>query len=414
MWPTCRKRCAPRKPQRAAFRAGSSLAAIGLVAAAALPAFADDLHPRTLTVRPASRAAPSTVRPEAAAPAVAAVPTWTRTYTVAGTSYPLTFVGGDPTANAATTATVKIIPVRFVLSDGTVFDPTWPRVPGRRPFSQSALQATMASPIFQPAAYKVSGTNLGSGIQFGDAMMRATWWNAIGSSSGSNWHVNVQFAVQPVLDLSVPAANGTLSSRHRRLALVDMNWFGNAVSGAAADPTALLLYLFDQVVMCGDAPPLATTCSSAYLGIHGPTAGGAGYAYASYFDPGNWDWVSDVSVISHEVMEWLNDPSLDNPTPAWPAGPGGCASPDQPNTVLETGDPIEDLSGTSYVSAATFRVETLGTLYTLQNETLVPWFMRAQPSGAVNGQYTFVPVVTPPPGSTADPEFITPPATPPC
>jgi len=397
---------------------------VALMCLAVLSARAEDSHPRTLVlplhtgapaVRPASSGA-AIARAQASAGAASAraqaaiagalvrraaggaatpgvLPTWSSSVSVGGQLYQPIYVGTDPQQGSQTSVvTVNVVPVRIVLNDGTVFDPTWPRLRGRRAFGQSALQATLASPIFQPANFTLGGVAYGAGVQYGDALMRASWWSTV-SSAAPAWHVKLQYAVQPVLTLNAYDGNGVygaLSTAHRRLALVDLNWFGNQVDAIiqSADPSTLLLFLMDQVELCGDG----TTCGpgQGFLGLHGAQGNGSGgtaYVFASYFDAGSWDWVNDVSVISHEVAEFLNNPYGGNNAPLWPFGQIGS----QPVCLdeLEVGDPIENLHGTVWAPSATFSVPTLWKAYSMQNEALVPWFL---PPAAYSGPYTLAPL----------------------
>ena len=83
----------------------------------------------------------------------------------------------------------------------------------------------------------------------------------------------------------------------------------------------------------------------------------------------------DVSVLSHEVAEWLDDPYLDNATPAW--GHIGQVSGCQGN--LEVGDP---LSGTTMPVAMPTGV------FHPQEQAFTSWFFHQTPSTGVNGWYS--------------------------
>ena len=83
----------------------------------------------------------------------------------------------------------------------------------------------------------------------------------------------------------------------------------------------------------------------------------------------------DVSVLAHEVGEWVNDPFVNNATCPW--GHVGQVASCQAN--LEVGDP---LSGTSV------SVPELGFTYHPQELAFFSWFYRQSPSLGVNGWYS--------------------------
>ncbi|HEY6251404.1 MAG TPA: hypothetical protein VI685_15710, partial [Candidatus Angelobacter sp.] len=89
--------------------------------------------------------------------------------------------------------------------------------------------------------------------------------------------------------------------------------------------------------------------------------------------------VADITAMSHEISEWLNDPFNINVVPDWqfPNAGSGC------QTNLETGDPM------SAFPHAGYPVIIDGMTYHPQNETLLQWFQRKTPSDAVDRAYSF-------------------------
>jgi hypothetical protein len=103
------------------------------------------------------------------------------------------------------------------------------------------------------------------------------------------------------------------------------------------------------------------------------------FAFASWISPGVFTGFQDVTALSHEISEALNDPFVDNQVPAWqfPSEPGTC----QDN--LETGDPVEVLSNPS------FPVHVAGRTYHPQTEALLQWFEQKPTSTAINSAYSY-------------------------
>ena len=324
-----------------------------------------------------------------AAITIVSVPTFSRSYTIDGTVYPQTFVGSDPaTSNITTNITVPVIPVIIVLNDGAgpTYDPTKKLTSAPGGSALSATLATLTSPIFQNANYTTGGTNVGNGIQFGDAIMRATFWDSV-SSTSPNWHTVLKFQLKPAVTLRVPAISGVTAGP---LAEVNLTWLGNKLDSLAPlyGSTNFPIFLFYQVVETQD------NGGCCVLGFHTAIQTGPNlqsYAMGTYIEPGTFGQSSDVSVLSHEVAEWLNDPFVGNIVPNWP-GPFTFVPPGPPYSTqcqnnLETGDPIEDRSDPAKLN---FHITTFGRPYTLQNEALAPWFLHISPSFSVNGYYTYL------------------------
>jgi len=316
------------------------------------------------------------------------VPIWNKTFTIGSTPYQETFVGSDPsTNNSTTTITVPVIPVIIVLAEGT-FDPTKKLNNSLPGMGLTAATATLLSPLFQGATYNLGGTPVGTNVQYGDAQLRATWWNYV-SSTSPNWHTVLQFQLKPTITLTVPpAADGGLTGPFGQ---VDNAWLGAQLDALSQNYGATTFPLF---VMYQMFQTDASGCC--ILGYHSAvlTPGNSvqTYAVGSYYDPGEiGGGTADITALSHEVAEWLNDPFGNNPVPNWPApfsfivpGPpyNQPGQPQQCQNNLEVGDPIEDRNFT------VFSVTTVGHTYHPQNVALAPWFLQVSPSTAVNGWYT--------------------------
>jgi hypothetical protein len=85
--------------------------------------------------------------------------------------------------------------------------------------------------------------------------------------------------------------------------------------------------------------------------------------------------VQDISALSHEVAEWMDDPYVNNPTPSW--GHTGQVPGCQSN--LEVGDP---LSGTVFSDPLN------GYNYHPQELAFFSWFYHQSPSVGAGRMYS--------------------------
>jgi hypothetical protein len=100
------------------------------------------------------------------------------------------------------------------------------------------------------------------------------------------------------------------------------------------------------------------------------------YGIGDYDDTGVWAAPThDVSILSHEVGEWLDDPTIVNGTDPW--GHIGQVSSCQTN--YEVGDP---LTGTNFTDNLN------GFNYSLQQLAFFSWYYHEVPSRGVNGWYS--------------------------
>jgi len=101
--------------------------------------------------------------------------------------------------------------------------------------------------------------------------------------------------------------------------------------------------------------------------------------WASWIDSGILGGnVADVTPLSHEISEWMNNPFGSNLVPSWqsPGVPGACQS------NLETADPVATLPNAAYP------VILDGFTYHPQNQVLLPWFTH-EPSVTFEGALSF-------------------------
>jgi hypothetical protein len=326
------------------------------------------------------------------------VPLWNSGFQYNGQPFGSTMVGTDPNAGSATTTVpVVIVPLRIVFpSEGAVLD-----YPGM-------AQELVGSPLFTPAPF-ITGTT-----QYVDAYRRGDFWNAVTSTSpGYHILLGSPYVADPQT-VTVPAGKGHSlfdPNADRRFGWVDGTWFSARVKemirSLHIDPRALAVLLAPnlETILPGSGPCPGPSCES-FGGYHGsmvqgnPIAGSQPahalntYAYAEFLDLG--DLVPPVlnfhlAPISHELLEWADDPlalpadpnqNAFGPTtfgsfvPAWtsPYFPGGCSSLYEVADPLETGGPLVG-------------VPDSGHLDLFADAVFQSWFARASPSSAIGGRY---------------------------
>ena len=339
------------------------------------------VHVRVLPDADAQLFAPIT--PQAAANA--ALKTYASTVTDLGKTYTYRMVGTNPevrsaTSNSSTISTV-VIPLIVKFSNGDVFSPTMTDScdPGATP-----IVRVQKSPLFNSRAWTWGGTSIGTG-QYIDAFERAEFWHyvrPIGSNPG--YGIQLALSVHPAITVTVPLADSAERSGTGcgigKLGVVSPSWALSYIKSVLVpllpsfgiSPRDFPIFLTHNVVV-------GTPTSCCVLGIHSALSTPQGlqtFAFADYENSGSFGVASeDVSVLAHEVGEWVNDPFVNNATRPW--GHVGQVANCQAN--LEVGDP---LSGTSV------SVPELGFTYHPQELAFFSWFYRQAPSLGVNGWYS--------------------------
>lgn len=305
------------------------------------------------------------------------VPTWTGKFSArsatGNNSYPYTMVGTSPWAGSATTIVpAEIIPIAVIFSNGRSLD------------GGAKVASTAASPIFQPFHSEMGFT------QFGDAVYRVSFYDAVRSRS-PNWHVLLGTpAVLPTQTITVPAENGfefTGSSSGASIGLIELAWFHNElkklIKSLNLDPHALPIFLTYNSFLFAQNPEKCCVIGF-HSAIASPGPGNAQnvntYIWASYSDPRIFGApIEDITALSHEVAEWYTDPLIRNLVPAWVQPKSGvCFS-----NLLEVGDVIQADPKLS------FRVRVNGVDYHPQDVALFSWFAQQSPSIGLDGRYSY-------------------------
>ncbi len=247
-----------------------------------------------------------------------------------------TMVGADPSkSNATTTIPVVIVPIKMVYgpSNGNkTFDPTKNKFPD----GQTILQTVLASPLFQAAIdFKQGGTDLGKS-QYIDAFQRANFWGK-NVSKNTKYHVLLgKPVVLPAETIKVSSSQGSVKvnpiSGHGLVGIFDANTMDQTLQGymnklKQIQPNVLPLFVTYDIY-------LADSFGCCIGGYHGAVSGppnGQTYSYTTVVDQGTNEFAQDISAMSHELGEWMDNPFFGTNTV-------GC----QDNSQLEVGDPLEN------------------------------------------------------------------------
>ena len=295
-------------------------------------------------------------------------------------------VGKNPAVASVTpSTTVKtlVVPLVIKFSNGNSWDPT---VKDSCDAGASALGRTQASPLFVNQAWTWGGTSIGTG-QITSAFQRAQFWK-YAKPTGVNPGYGVQLAKTTLTKVvvNVPAADaaqgGGVPCGNGLLGAVNIDWLDNYLQGTVMpslvakglNASTFPLFLVHNVVEY-----VGTTSNCCVLGYHNAFAPSAGvvqtYGISTYDNTSLFTGVADISTLTHEVGEWMNDPFVANPTKPW--GHVGQVSGCQSN--FEVGDPLSGSVFTDKVGTFTYHAQELA---------FFSWFYHQNPSIGVNGWYS--------------------------
>jgi hypothetical protein len=373
-----------------------------VVAAGALAATGTASAHARLTAKYLSLPARGVTPAQALAQSTAAttVPLWSHSATAFGSTYKYQMVGRNPfvkQTNPSVTITTDLVPIKIELLNSSnavvqTFNPDGPNTACG--LSTSPDARTLQSPLFTAYNDVVDSTNIGT-VQYESGFMRENFAKYVLASGAinPNYGITLRALNRPAFTVQVPAADWSMyyastygqcgGSAAGNMPSININWWDPYVQGtvipalqAAGDTTSthMLDLLVANVVMYQ-----GSTSNCCILGYHSGVSTTPGVQYydtADYDSTALFSGTSDVSAMSHELGEWINDPSGTNPTPAW--GHVGQVSGCQHN--LEVGDP---LSGTT-VSIAMPN----GLTYHPQELAFLSWFYRQVPSIGLAGWYS--------------------------
>ncbi len=302
-------------------------------------------------------------------------------------------LGYPPSTPATFTATVELIPIKLVFSDGNVsLDPTQPTCTT----GTSALQLISNSPLFQPAPFFSNGQYLGT-TQFIDAYQHANLGSAISASNHLLFNYRIYGSTSsdhvPSQVLVVPASEGFARPAGCSAAgVVSFSLLANFVNNIFPDlpaNTIPVFLVYNTLLNKGSrASPLYEGGEHNYSGILGGP-----YAFSHFIDDHSiFDGIvspplsgnsSDVYSLSHELAELALNPHNNGTSPAW-GNIGqftGCTS------VFEIGDPLSGVGFAQYLNGFTYHLTDLA---------FTSWFFREVPSQGVGGSYSFMGTLTAP------------------
>ena len=303
-----------------------------------------------------------------------------------GKPFTYTMVGSNPfTAPSTVTIPTVIIPVELRFGS-VIFDPT------------TAVREIQQSPIFNPGTPYPAGR-----LQYGDAVMRSEFWSFV--HANNNYHVLLEkplVRTAHLLTITSSAQGFIGTTSGVRTAFLHSQYF--------LDPHGIEQQLLAQykvtpdtltIFALTDTRMLEESGNCCYNGYHTSFTVSTATGLSTFTTV--WGNVSaesplDLSHVSHEVAEWLNDPFYSPPAvlptsaaqfnrvPTWihPVTKT-CLS-----NELEVGDPLVK---------AHFTVNDGVNTFTVQDIAFLSWFSRSKPSIGIGGRYDLLGALAPQTGA---------------
>jgi hypothetical protein len=308
-----------------------------------------------------------------------------------------TIVGACPQNGVTTNVPTIIVPVVFNLNSGVlIFNPTATDT-GCLGAGNTGLGLFQNSPLISAGHTFILNAENEGATQYVDAFTRAQF----SSIKGAGYNVNLNpVTIGATLTVSVTGAPNTNGDAFNftgqcgtnpaptnaagDLGVVNINFLNPLLQNyitAHAIPSTTFTYflLYNTAISNGAANNLNNCC---ILGFHSAFGTGPNTYGIGDFEGRNqtlFGGTADVSVSSHEIAEWLDDPFGNNTaSPVTPWGVIGQVSGCQSN--LEVGDP---LSGT-LIPVVTLN----GFNYHLQESAFFSWFTHDNPSLGAGGKYS--------------------------
>jgi hypothetical protein len=297
--------------------------------------------------------------------------TWNGSFVYQSRTYKYNMVGTAPSTGTSTTVPVFIIPIALAYKTGsttTVFSPTTKLSNGL-----NAISSTLKSPIFQTMDWTTpEGTDLGT-TQYEDAFQRGNFWSQVSVAPG--YHVLLgKPKVAPLVTLVVPPADGSIANEFGvKVGLADIDWFDAKLQALVTkfkeiQPNTLPIFLAYDVYLTESGE----CCVGGYHSSMGSSAAPQAYAYFGYIGTAG-AFAQDVSALSHEAGEWLDDPLVVNTG----GNPVVCG-------ILEVGDPEE-----GFANYGAFPYTLGGSTYNLQDLVYLEYFGAPKTTSVDGGAESF-------------------------
>ena len=291
------------------------------------------------------------------------------------TGHNITFVmvGTDPgSTNTSSTVNVVVIPIKMVFgaSNGNMtFNPKKDKYPD----GVKVVARMEQSPIFTNNQFTIAGNNIGN-TQYIDAFQRGNFWNAnVKNESGYHVLLNIVKVEKP-FKINVTSSQGKVIKNPVgtiNVGTMNINSFdpllNTYITSHTGDitPDRLPLFITDNVFLTEGG-----CCIGGYHSTRGGPPSGQAYSYTTMVTE-NGSFSEDISALSHEIGEWLDDPFTNNHV--------NCTD----NSILEVGDPLENLS-----AFGTFTLTEGGFTFHPQDLVFIDYFGDST-SIPVNSQWSF-------------------------
>ena len=307
---------------------------------------------------------------------ITSVPYFSGSFAVDGKSYPFKIVGNKPQAGDTTVVPVQIVPISMLFEE-FVDESGQPVVLDSSPI----MGRVRTSPNFHNASYATGTT------QFADAIQRAEFH----ASATQDWHTLLgPPEVLKGVKIVVPRGMAKVyknSTTGVTYAIVDTDFFLSQLNTILQlEPLhsdTLAIALTSNVFLA----PQSDIKKCCVLGFHTSFDRGElaqvkfvqTFIWASWVDQGLLgSTLADVTPMSHEISEWMNNPFGSNLVPEWQVpNSNTCQS------NLETGDPLALMEN----SGVPISID--GFTYHPQNQVLMQWFQRGSTSDAIDGAFSF-------------------------
>ena len=338
-----------------------SVIAAFLALACASIAFAQETkYPDILDAKPMFKAGPNHMELAPSTPATG-LTQWNGSFKdLLGFTVKYTMVGTNPAlTNVTSTIPVYIIPIKMVYgatNGNRTFNPKTHVLSN----GKTVINNIIASPIFNPGVnFTQGGTNLGT-TQYIDAFQRGNFWKYVHTHTG--YHVLLgKPTVLATQTITVPASLGGVYTNpfggSGIIGTYDVFAFDAKLQTfmknfTQINPGSLPIFVTYDVFLT----EFGSCCIGGYHGANGAQPGGQTYSQATYVDSPS-SFAADVSALSHEIGEWMDDPFVDNNV--------NCND----NSMLEVGDPLE-----SNAKYGNYPYTLGGFTYNLQSLVFIDYF----------------------------------------